>query len=257
MPGQLHVGTSGFSYSSWRGSFYPRRLKSEEMLSYYATRLRTVEVNTTFYRTQPEGVIAGWAAMVPPEFRFAVKAHRRITHNRRMPNLEDAMRILALECETFGDRLGPLLFQLPPSAPYDADRLERISRLAPSHWRVAFQFRHPSWHGAAVAERLEQVGAALVHGDGEEHPGPLGRGSFIYLRLRRETYSPQRLASWSRRITGYLTEGRDVFAYFKHEKLGPLYAERLAAMVSSQPALPERGRVSDSVDALSSSRSGI
>ena len=229
----LLVGTSGFSYSSWRGSFYPRRLKSGEMLSYYATRLSTVEVNTTFYRTQPDDVIAAWAASVPPSFRFAVKAHRRITHNRRMPNLETAMELLGLEAAAFGERLGPLLFQLPPTAPFDDGRIERILALAPSWWRIAFQFRHPSWHVPAVAEKLEQLGAALVHGDGEEHPGPFGRGAFIYLRLRREAYSPQRLGAWSRRIAGYLAQGKDVYAYFKHERLGPLYAEQLAARIQT------------------------
>src|ERR1700716_4544504 len=129
------VGTSGFSYSSWRGSFYPRRLKSEEMLDFYAQRLPTVEVNTTFYRTQPEEVVAGWVAVVPADFRFAVKAHRRISHNRRMPNLEEAVRVLAEEAGAFGDRLGPVLFQLPPPAPFDEGRIERIFAPLPPHWR--------------------------------------------------------------------------------------------------------------------------
>jgi uncharacterized protein YecE (DUF72 family) len=221
------VGTSGFSYASWRGSFYPRRLKPEAMLDFYAQRLPTVEVNSTFYRTQPEEVVAGWVAAVPADFRFAVKAHRRISHNRRMPNLEEAMRVLALEANGFGDRLGPVLFQLPPTAPFDEGRIERIAALLPSHWRVAYQFRHPSWHTPQVADLVERMGAALVHGDGEEVPGLLGRGAFIYLRLRRETYSAQRLTAWARKITGYLDGGRDVFVYFKHEKLGPLYAQQL------------------------------
>ena len=224
---QFFVGTSGFSYSGWRGRFYPRRIKSAEMLSYYAQQLLTVEVNTTFYRTQPEGVIAGWVRSVPPDFRFAVKAHRRITHNRRMPNLEEAVRVLAEEAAAFGDRLGPVLFQLPPTAPFDDGRIERIVALLPSHWRVAFQFRHPSWHTPEVAALLERLGASLVHGDGEEEPGPVGRGAFIYLRLRRDTYSPQRRAAWAQRIAGFLAGGRDVYAYFKHESLGPLYAQRL------------------------------
>jgi len=225
------VGTSGFAYSSWRGSFYPRRLKSAEMLGFYAQRLGTVEVNTTFYRTQPEEVVAGWVRAVPADFRFAVQAHRRITHNRRMPNLEEAIRVLALEANGFGDQLGPVLFQLPPTAPVDEGRIERIAALLPGHWRVAYQFRHRSWHTPQVADLLERMGAAFVHGDGEAEPGPLGRGAFIYLRLRRETYSPQRLTAWARRITGYLQGGRDVFAYFKHEKLGPLYAQRLSDQV--------------------------
>ena len=225
------VGTSGFAYASWRGSFYPRRLKPTEMLGFYAQRLRTVEVNTTFYRTQPDEVVAGWVGSVSDDFRFAVKAHRRITHNRRMPNLEEAIRLLAHEADGFGDLLGPVLFQLPPTAPLDEGRIERIAALLPSHWRVAYQFRHRSWHTPQVAERLERMGAALVHGDGEAEPGPLGRGAFIYLRLRRETYSPQRLTVWARRIAGYLEGGRDVYVYFKHEKLGPLYADRLSQQV--------------------------
>jgi uncharacterized protein YecE (DUF72 family) len=228
---QFLVGTSGFSYSGWRGRFYPRRIKSTEMLTYYAQQLGTVEVNTTFYRTQPEDVITGWVSSVPPAFRFAVKAHRRITHNRRMPNLEEAVRALAEEAGAFGDRLGPVLFQLPPTAPFDEGRIERIVALLPADWRVAFQFRHRSWHTPEVAALLERLGASLVHGDGEEEPGPLGRGAFIYLRLRRETYSPQRRADWAQRIAGYLEGGRDVYAYFKHEALGPLYAQRLAASV--------------------------
>jgi uncharacterized protein YecE (DUF72 family) len=225
------VGTSGFAYSSWRGSFYPRRLKPAEMLGFYAQRLTTVEVNTTFFRTQPEAVVAAWVRAVPAEFRFAVKAHRRITHNRRMPNLEEAIRVLAVEANGFGELLGPVLFQLPPTAPFDAGRIERIAALLPSQWRVAYQFRHASWHTPEVAGLIERMGAALVHGDGEAEPGPVGRGAFIYLRLRRETYSPQRLTAWAHRIAGYLTGGRDVFVFFKHEKLGPLYAERLSAQV--------------------------
>ena len=235
---QFFVGTSGFSYSGWRGRFYPRRIKTADMLTYYAQQLGTVEVNTTFYRTQPEDVIAGWAASVPPAFRFAVKAHRRITHNRRMPNLEEAVRVLAEEAAAFGDRLGPVLFQLPPTAPFDEGRIERIFALLPLHWRVAFQFRHRSWHTPEVADLLERLGAALVHGDGEEEPGLLGRGAFVYLRLRRETYSPQRRAAWVRRIADYLESGRDVYAYFKHEALGPLYAQRLEAAVRTSMRPP-------------------
>src|SRR2546422_4155221 len=201
------------------------------MLGYYAQHLPTVEVTTTSNGRQREGVIAGWVASVPPDFRFAVKAHRRITHNRRMPNLEEAVRVLAEEAAAFGDRLGPILSLLPPTAPFDEGRIERIIALLPPHWRVAFQFRHRSWHRPEVAALLERLGASLVHGDGEAEPGPLGRGAFIYLRLRRETYSPQRRAAWARRIAGYLEGGRDVYAYFKHESLGPLYAQALETAV--------------------------
>jgi uncharacterized protein YecE (DUF72 family) len=203
------------------------------MLAYYAERLDSVEINTTFYRSPTAETIAAWTAAVPPSFRFAVKAHRRITHNRRMPNLEGAMASMAEVVNGFADRLGPVLFQFPPTAPYDAGRIERIKAVVPGHWRLAFQFRHRSWHTPLVAEQLEAMGAALCHGDGEAEPGPLGRGAFIYLRLRREAYSPQRLAAWQRRIRAYLTSGRDVYLYFKHESFAPVYAQRLGARLQT------------------------
>ena len=210
------------------------------MLAFYAAQLGTVEVNTTFYRTQPSDVIAGWVLSVPPAFRFAVKAHRRITHNRRMPNLEEAVRVLKEEADAFGNRLGPVLFQFPPTAPFDPGRIERIVALLPAQWRVAFQFRHRSWHTPEVATMLEHFEAALVHGDGEAEPGLLGRGAFIYLRLRREDYSSQRLTSWARRIRSYLDGGRDVYVYFKHEALGPQHAQRLAQVVRTSFRVPAR-----------------
>jgi len=197
------------------------------MLAYYGQHLTTVEVNTTFYRTPEQETIASWVGAVPPSFRFAVKAHRRITHNRRMPYLEDAMATMAHLVEGFGDQLGPILFQFPATALYDEGRIERIAAHAPAGWRIAFQFRHPSWHAPAIADRVEALGAAFCHGDGEPEPGPLGRGAFLYLRLRREAYSPQRLSVWERRIKGYLGDGRDVFVYFKHESIAPAYALRL------------------------------
>ena len=149
-----------------------------------------------------------------------------------MPNLEWAIRTLAEQADVFGERLGPVLFQLPPTAPFEEGRVERIMAQVPPHWHVAFQFRHPSWHTPAVADLLERIGAAFVHGDGEDQPGPVGRGAFLYVRMRRDTYSSQRLAAWGRRIDEWLRTGRDVYVYLKHERLGPLYAERLVRMVN-------------------------
>lgn len=203
------------------------------MLAYYGERLNSVEVNTTFYRTLTPETVASWVSAVPPAFRFSVKAHRRITHNRRMPNLEGAVAAMAEVIDGFGERLGPVLFQFPPTAPYDEGRIERIAAVVPAHWWLAFQFRHRSWHTTAVAERVEGLGAAFCHGDGEPEPGPVGRGSFIYLRLRREAYSPQRLSAWTRRLRAYRTEGRDVFTYFKHESAAPAYAQQLRARLQT------------------------
>lgn len=197
------------------------------MLAHYARHLESVEINASFYGTPTAESVASWAAAVGPDFRFAIKAHRRITHNRRMPNLEQAVAAMSEMVAGFGDRLGPVLFQFPAVAPLDEGRIERIVAQVPPHWRLAFQFRHPSWHTPQVAEQVERLGAAFVHGDGEPEPGPLSRGSYIYLRLRREAYSPQRLAVWERRIRVYLAEGRDVFVYFKHESAAPALAKRL------------------------------
>lgn len=234
----LYVGTSGFSYAAWRGAFYPRSLKSGDMLAYYAQHLDTVEINTTFYRNPTADTIAGWVSAVPPSFRFAVKAHRRITHNRRMPNLEQAVATMAEMVDGFGGRLGPILFQFPPTAPYEEGRIERLVNAVPAHWLLAFQFRHRSWHTAAMADQIERMGAAFCHGDGEPEPGPLGRGHFVYLRLRRQAYSPQRLGAWDRRVRAYLAGGRDVFLYFKHEDLAPAYARRLRARLQTSARDP-------------------
>lgn len=203
------------------------------MLHYYAERLDTVEINTTFYRNPSAEIVASWSNSVPASFRFAVKAHRRITHNRRMPNLEEAVRAMMAVTEGFGERLGPVLFQFPATAPFEEGRVERIVAAVPAHWRLAFQFRHRSWHTAEIADRIEGIGAALCHGDGEDQPGPRGRGAFVYLRLRRTAYSPQRLTAWERRIRSYLAEGRDVYLYFKHEDLAPAYALRTSARLQT------------------------
>ena len=197
------------------------------MLRHYGERLDSVEINTTFYRTPSREAVAAWAAAVPAGFRFAVKGHRRITHNRRMPNLPLAVAAMAEMAECLGDRLGPVLFQFPPTAQFDQQRIDRIAAAVPSHWRLGFEFRNRSWHTQAVAEQLEAIGAALAHSDGEAEAGPIGRGAFVYLRLRRSSYSPQRLSAWERRIRAYLDEGRDVYVYFKHEELAPAYAIRL------------------------------
>ncbi len=203
------------------------------MLSFYAGRLPTVELNTTFYRSPSESAVAGWAAAVPDHFRFAVKAHRRITHNRRLDDARQALDTFSALIGGLGDHRGPVLFQLPATAAYVPDRLESLLPFLPSGWPVAFQFRHPSWRNSPVLDRLVRMGAAVCHADGEPKPGPTTVGSFVYLRFRRDLYSPQRLTMWSRRILAYLDQGCDVFAYFKHEMRGPEYAERLARYVRS------------------------
>ncbi len=203
------------------------------MLSFYAGRLPTVELNTTYYGPPSESAVAGWAAAVPDRFVFAVKAHRRIVHNRRLDDARQALETFRTLIDGLGDHRGPVLFQLPRTAPYVPGRLESLLPFLPSGWRVAFQFRHRSWRNSPILDTLVRMGAAVCHADGEPEPGLSAAGPFVYLRFRRELYSAQRLTMWSRRIVQQLDQGRDVFAYFKHETRGPEYAEQLARHVRS------------------------
>ncbi len=203
------------------------------MLRYYAERLSTVELNTTFYRTPSAEAVDGWFHAVPEDFRFAVKAHRRITHDRRLQGAQQDLELFAGRIGGLGEKLGPVLFQLPPTAEYGPGVLDRFLPLLPPTWRVAFQFRHPSWLTEPVISAVEQAGGAICHADGEPEPGPLGRGAFLYFRLRREAYPEPELEAWALRIHGFLAEGREVFAYFKHESAAPGLAAQLQGMVQT------------------------
>jgi len=129
--------------------------------------------------------------------------------------------------EGFGELLGPVLFQFPATHEYQPDRLEPFLERLPSGWRAAFQFRHPSWHVEPVSRLIESAGGAVCHADGEEDPGPIGRGAFLYFRMRRQTYTRTALDAWSSRFEAYARDGRDVFAYFKHEGRAPGFALRV------------------------------
>jgi uncharacterized protein YecE (DUF72 family) len=191
------------------------------MLAYYAGRLNSVELNTTFYGNPSEDTVAAWAGAVPPGFVFAVKAHRIITYSQRAVWIKREVKQFARLMDGLEDHLGPVLLQLPPTAKYERKRLERLLKLIPKGWRVAFQFRHASWFTQEPMAAVEEAGAAVCHADGEPEPGPLGRGAFTYLKLRREEYSETDLDAWAERIGGDLAAGRDVFAYFKHETWVP------------------------------------
>lgn len=223
--GQVYVGASGLSYPAAKGAFYPRKLSPKEALAFYAGRLPTIEINTTFYGNPKEEVIAAWVGAVPASFRFAVKAPRWVTHARRDRLMQADLSLFASRLTGFGERLGPVLFQFPATTQFQPDRLEAFLERLPSGWWAAFQFRHPSWHVASVTELIESSGAAVCHADGEPEPGPLGRGAFLYFRMRRDAYPRAKLAAWSRRFQDYARSGRDVFVYFKHERKAPAYAQ--------------------------------
>jgi uncharacterized protein YecE (DUF72 family) len=232
---QILAGTSGFSYAEWRGRFYPEGLPSDQMLSFYSSRLPSVEINNTFYRTPKPEMLAAWAEGAPAHFTFALKATRRITHQQKLADVESDVKYFFEVAEALGDKLGPVLFQLPPFLKKDLGLLRAFLPLVPSGKRAALEFRHPSWFSDDVYAALAERNVALVGGDLEESeksPPLVVTADFGYLRLRRLDYDPARIAEWGTRIGEQAWQA--VFAYFKHEALGPMFAEALLASVSGR-----------------------
>ncbi len=237
---RLSVGTSGFSYAEWKGPFYPADLAASRMLAYYAERLPSVEINNTFYRLPRRSVLEGWAAEVPEGFRFAVKASQRITHQKRLRDVEDETRYLLDVTQALGERLGAILFQLPPNLKLDLERLDRFLELLPPATRAAFEFRHPSWLDPGVIDRLRARSCAWVvddDGDGGV-PDFLVTAPWAYVRLRREAYAREDLAAWATRI--HARELEEAFVFFKHEDAGA--GPRLAAEFVALAERVERRR---------------
>jgi uncharacterized protein YecE (DUF72 family) len=228
------VGTSGWNYPEWKGSFYPAAMKPASMLGYYAGRFRTVEVNATFYRMPTEAAVAGWAGGTPADFVFTLKAPQRITHHRRLVDVDETLRRFTDVAEGLGAKLGPLFFQLPPSFRKETGRLaDLLARLPPSR-RAAFEFRHPSWFAVDVYETLASRDAALCIADTEEGTTPdVATASWGYVRLRDAGYTDAALDAWA--ASARRNAWRDAYVYFKHEATGtgPALAARLLARISS------------------------
>lgn len=233
---RLRCGTSGFSYPSWKGSFYPADLPQAEMLAYYAARLPAVEVNNTFYRMPSANALAAWRDRVPAAFRFALKAPQRVTHRLRLRDAADPVGHFHRVAAELGDRLGPVLYQLPPGMKKDLPRLQDFLALLPAGDRVAFEFRHPSWFSDDVYGALRARNAALCVAESEKLEVPLvATADFGYLRLRREAYAPSDLTAWAERIQAQ--PWGEAFAFFKHEDpgKGPRLAEALGALAGARP----------------------
>jgi uncharacterized protein YecE (DUF72 family) len=232
----VHVltGTSGYSYTPWKGRFYPAKLPATKMLSYYAERFPTVEINNTFYRMPKPEQFEKWSAETPPGFAFAVKAPRRITHEKRLADAADETRRLFAAAAALGDKLGPVLFQLPPFLRKDLPRLEAflatLAEIAPAA-RAAFEFRHESWFADDVFAALRARNAALCIADAEDFSVPLvATATWGYLRLRRQDYEDGALQAWADRLRGQPWD--TAWVYFKHEEdgLGPKLAARMAQL---------------------------
>jgi uncharacterized protein YecE (DUF72 family) len=222
------IGTSGYNYPEWRGSFYPEKLSAAKMLSYYSERFRTVEINYTFYRIPTEKLLAGWAAGTPDGFTFTLKAPRRITHDSKLQRCEDLLQTFCRTARTLGPKLATLLFQLPPTFKKDAAILRAFLDLLPEGTRAAFEFRHVSWLDAEVFDALRARNIALCIADSEKLHTPVEMtADYGYLRLRDEGYQQADIDRWAQTIRRL--DVSDVFVYFKHEEqgLGPDFARRL------------------------------
>lgn len=234
----MHIltGTSGWSYKEWKGIFYPADLPADGMLRYYATRLPSVEINNSFYRIPKETVLLEWAAQVPAGFRFVLKASRRITHINRLANEDGSLEYFLRTVNVLGERLGPTLFQCPPSLRKDMDRLRAFLASVPRTWRAAMEFRHASWFTDEVYDALREHDIALVGVEEHESEGPgaplVPTATWGYLRLRRTDYTDDMLKGWVERIRGQ--PWQEAYVFLKHDEdkpTGPDAAVKLAAMV--------------------------
>jgi uncharacterized protein YecE (DUF72 family) len=213
----LCVGTSGYSYKEWKGSFYPDDIAAGDMLQHYATKLPAVEINNTFYRLPRANVLENWAEAVPDGFRFAIKASRRITHLKRLKEPVEEMNYLLDAVQTLGPKLGLVLYQLPPNFKKDLDRFEAFLDLLRPDCRSVFEFRHETWYEDDVFALLRDKGCALCIADVDDEPEPeiVSTAPFGYLRLRRTQYGADDLARWAERVQAQ--DWDDAYVFFKHE----------------------------------------
>lgn len=231
----IYLGTSGWSYPEWRGSFYPEKFPTKKMLAYYAERFGAVEVNNTFYRMPKAELLEGWAATTPPSFRFVPKAPQQITHRQKLAGSAETVAHYAKVLAVIAERLGPTLFQLPPFMRKDVPLLTDFLAALPAGARAAFEFRHASWFSDDVFAALAQGGAALCLAESEDLATPVVRtASFGYLRLRRQDYDDAALRAWAERVSGELApHWSETYVFFKHEDegRGPALAARLGELL--------------------------
>jgi len=226
---RILAGASGYSFKEWRGTFYPEKMKPEEMLPFYSARLPTVEINSTFYRFPRANVVEEWARVTPEAFRFSIKASRRITHIGRLKpeSVTDGIGYIYDNLVSLGAKRGPVLFQLPPNMKMNRARLEEFLALLPDDHRAAFEFRNDEWFDDVIYEALRAKGAALVLSEREDSTPPpmVETTSWGYVRLRLENYTDDDLREWARRLNA--TGWKETYVYFMHEPTACAYAAKL------------------------------
>jgi uncharacterized protein YecE (DUF72 family) len=232
----IWIGTSGYDYPQWRGSFYPEKFPATKMLPYYAERFSTVEINYTFHRMPNAKTIASWDAETPAGFAFALKASKRITHNARLKDVDELLRYFLDTASALGPKLGPVLFQLPPYFRRDLNRLESVLALLPTGVRSAFEFRHESWFDDDVYGLLRTRNVALCIADTEKGTTPVvSTADFGYVRLRDGDYAAEDLEKWAANVKRLGAEWQDAYIYFKHEEsgIGPALVHQFRALLAA------------------------
>jgi uncharacterized protein YecE (DUF72 family) len=232
----LYAGTSGFSYSTWKGKFYPANLAGSKMLAFYASRLNGVELNGSFYRTPPEATLLKWAADTPPAFRFCMKANRGLTYSAEAFDKVGLARLFTQRIAVLGERLGPVLLQFPPTRQKNVALLDSL--LAALQRPTAAEFRHESWFASDTYEVIREHGGALVVTDEEKWPrAPLvDLSSIAYFRLRRR-YAGASLLAWIDQLKSALATHQEVHLYFRHDPQSPALAQRVIRLAGKEPVL--------------------
>lgn len=237
----IEIGTSGWHYGSWRGPFYPKEVKVRDQLAYYATRFPTTEINNSFYRLPTAKAVKEWREAVPPDFVFAWKASRYISHFRRLKDCEESVELVFGRMGGLGDTLGPALLQLPPQFHADRERLAGFLKLLPKGGRYTFEFRHESWYAPEIFDVLRDHNAALCISDHAAAPSPWEvTADFVYLRGHgpggqyKGAYSDETLTEWAASIRGWRKAKHDVFVYFDNDQKSqaPKDADRLTALLA-------------------------
>jgi uncharacterized protein YecE (DUF72 family) len=231
-PVTLYAGSSGFSYKAWKGHFYPDDIRDQEMLAFYSRQLGAVEINNTFYRLPRRNVLQHWADVTPEDFRFVIKASRRITHFKHLKDAEEPVGYLLENLSVLERRLGCILFQLPPALRCDLEVLKRFLELLSPGLPVSFEFRNPSWFEDGVLDCLSARNIAVCHSDDDGSQFPwVHTADWSYLRLRRPSYDDDDLRGWRRKLAE--VNGAAAYVFFKHEDeaAAPRLARRLLDLV--------------------------
>ncbi len=242
-PNLVHIGTSGWHYDHWKGPFYPKGLPAEDLLAYYADHFQTVEINNTFYQLPEVKTLTKWRLRVPSGFIFAVKASRYITHRKKLKDTEEPVANFLERIAVLEDKLGPILFQLPPHWNFNSQRLESFLQTLPAQHKYAFEFRDPSWFDDEAYSILEEHDAAfcIYHLAGRLSPKKT-TSNLVYVRLHGPVgtyvghYGAEELEGWAATLSEWAKQGKQVYCYFNNDEAGYATqdARQLLAMMKKQ-----------------------